>query len=118
MNIVVFGAGGDRDNTKRAIMGKIAENYAQHIFVTSDNPRFEDPDKIIEDIIKGIENKSNVIIELNRAKAIYDAVKLAKSKSNCVVLVLGKGDEENQIIYDQKLPFNDKNIITEILKQF
>lgn len=112
--ICVFGAGGDRDKEKRPLMGHMAELYSKHIIVTSDNPRFEDPDIIIEDILKGIKNQNNTIVEINRKEAIKKAIAMADEKS--VVLVLGKGDESTQIIYDQKLPFSDKQVIEEILQ--
>jgi UDP-N-acetylmuramoyl-L-alanyl-D-glutamate--2,6-diaminopimelate ligase len=109
--ICVFGAGGDRDKAKRPLMGSIAASYSKHIIVTSDNPRFEDPDMIIEDILKGIKNHTSVQVELNRKEAIKKAIAMADE--NSVVLVLGKGDESTQIIYDKKFPFSDKE---EILK--
>ncbi|OUR71335.1 UDP-N-acetylmuramoyl-L-alanyl-D-glutamate--2,6-diaminopimelate ligase [Arcobacter sp. 31_11_sub10_T18] len=112
---VVFGAGGDRDKEKRPLMGRIAFHYAKKIIVTSDNPRFEDPDLIIEDILKGIPNLEKVEVEVNRKLAIKKAIEC--SSENSVILVLGKGDEEYQTIYDKKLPFNDKNIINEVLSQ-
>jgi UDP-N-acetylmuramoyl-L-alanyl-D-glutamate--2,6-diaminopimelate ligase len=111
--ICVFGAGGDRDRTKRPIMGKVASEFCQDIIITSDNPRFEDPDLIVEDILKGITKQHNVTVELNRKKAIQIALDKATNKS--VVLVLGKGDETSQIIYDQKMPFSDKEVILELL---
>ena len=111
--IVVFGAGGDRDKSKRALMGKIASSYAKKIFITSDNPRFEDPDIIVEDILSGITNKANVVVDINRANAIKKAID--SYEENSVILILGKGDEEYQIIYDKKLPFNDKDIVSKIL---
>lgn len=111
--IVVFGAGGDRDKDKRALMGRVAQNYAKHIIVTSDNPRFEDPDLIIEDILHGINDKSKVEVEINRKLAIKKAIELYSE--NSIILVLGKGDEEHQIIYDQKLPFSDKEVINSYL---
>ena len=104
--ICVFGAGGDRDKLKRPLMGTIASKYSKHIIVTSDNPRFEDPDKIIEDILAGIKNHPSVQIEINRKEAIKKAIDMADD--NCVVLVLGKGDESTQIIYDKKFHFSDK----------
>ncbi len=113
--IVVFGAGGDRDRSKRPAMGRVANEYAKYIFVTADNPRYEDPDIICEDIISGIPDKNKMTCNLNRKEAIKDAITKAKEYSNPVVLVLGKGDEENQIIYDQKLPFSDKKVIEELL---
>jgi len=111
--IVVFGAGGDRDQEKRPLMGQVASNFAKTIIVTSDNPRFEDPDLIIEDICKGIKNKDNLMIEINRKEAIKKAINLGKENSNSVVLILGKGDEPYQIIYDKKFPLIDKE---EVLK--
>ena len=113
--IVVFGAGGDRDRTKRPLMGQIAQNLAKHIFITSDNPRFEDPDQIVNDILKGIEQVDEVVVELNRKKAILHAIDFSKTIPNSVVLILGKGDEEYQIIYDQKVPFSDKKIVLDYL---
>lgn len=112
--ICVFGAGGNRDSAKRALMGAVASKYSKHIIVTSDNPRFEDPDLIIEDILKGIKNQANVEVEINRKEAVKKAI--LKADENSVVLVLGKGDEESQIIYDQKLPFSDKEEILKLLK--
>ncbi|NQY24113.1 MAG: UDP-N-acetylmuramoyl-L-alanyl-D-glutamate--2,6-diaminopimelate ligase [Campylobacteraceae bacterium] len=111
--IVVFGAGGDRDQSKRAIMGKMAATYAKHIIITSDNPRFEDPDLIVSDILSGIKNKQNVKIDINRKAAIAKAIALASKDS--VVLVLGKGDESTQTIYDKKFPLLDKKIILDCL---
>ena len=113
--IVVFGAGGNRDRTKRPAMGRVANEYAKHIFITADNPRFEDPDTICEDILSGMNDKEKITLDLNRKSAISQAIQKAKEFKNPVVLVLGKGDEENQIIYDQKLPFSDQKVIMEIL---
>ena len=115
--IVVFGAGGNRDKSKRAIMGKVANEYAKHIIVTADNPRFEDPDIIVDNIVSGVADKDKLEIDLNRKSAISKAIIKSKYKefNNPVVLVLGKGDEENQIIYDQKMPFNDRVAIEDIL---
>ncbi len=111
--LVVFGAGGDRDKTKRPLMGRVASNLAKKIYITSDNPRSEDPDEIIKDILEGIEDKSDVKVEVNRKKAIEMA--LNDQKDDEVVVVLGKGDEAYQIIYDKKLPFDDREVIREIL---
>ena len=110
---VVFGAGGDRDKSKRALMGKIASFNAKNIIITSDNPRFEDPDNIVKDLLSGIKEQSNVIVELNRKEAIKKGLEIIKDDE--VLLVLGKGDEEYQIIYDKKIPFDDEKIINELL---
>lgn len=113
--ICVFGAGGDRDKLKRPLMGLVAARYSKHIIVTSDNPRNEDPDMIIEEIISGIKNHSSVQVEINRKEAIRKAINMANE--NSVVLVLGKGDESTQIIYDKKFPFSDKEEILKILNK-
>jgi UDP-N-acetylmuramoyl-L-alanyl-D-glutamate--2,6-diaminopimelate ligase len=112
--ICVFGAGGDRDKLKRPLMGQIAAMYSKYIIVTSDNPRFEDPDLIIQDILAGIKNHANVQIEINRKEAIKKAIEMANE--NSVILVLGKGDEATQIIYDKKFPFSDKEEILKHIK--
>ena len=112
--VVVFGAGGDRDKLKRPIMGQVAATLAKKVIITSDNPRFEDPDAIIEDILEGIEDKSSVIVEPNRKEAIKKALDIREDGE--VVVILGKGDEEYQIIYDQKLPFDDREAVRELLQ--
>lgn len=112
--LVVFGAGGDRDRAKRPLMGRVASSLAKKIYITSDNPRNEDPQMIVEDILSGIEDKSNVVVELNRKKAIQIA--LEEQEEQEVVVILGKGDESYQIIYDQKFPFDDREVVREILK--
>jgi len=111
--LVVFGAGGDRDKTKRPIMGKVASSLAKKVYITSDNPRYEDPQQIIEDILAGIEDRTNITIELNRKKAIQMA--LDDQEDEDVVVILGKGDENTQIIYDKKFAFDDREVVREIL---
>lgn len=112
--ICVFGAGGNRDALKRPLMGEVAKKYSKHIVVTSDNPRFEEPKKIIEDILNGIDDKSNVIVIEDRKEALKKAISLANDKS--VVLILGKGDERAQIIGDKKFEFSDKDEVLKILE--
>ncbi|EQB39249.1 UDP-N-acetylmuramoylalanyl-D-glutamate--2,6-diaminopimelate ligase [Sulfurimonas hongkongensis] len=112
--LVVFGAGGDRDKSKRALMGRVAASLAKKVYITSDNPRSEDPQSIVDDILKGIEDKSIVSVELNRKKAIEAAI--SEQKADEVVVILGKGDETYQIIYDEKFPFDDREVVREILK--
>lgn len=111
--LVVFGAGGDRDRSKRAMMGRVAASLAKRVYVTSDNPRNEDPQAIVDDILQGIEDRSIVSVELNRKKAIENA--LDDQEETQVVVILGKGDESFQIIYDEKLPFDDREVVREIL---
>lgn len=112
--IVVFGAGGDRDKTKRPLMAKMVEHFTSKIIVTSDNPRTENPNDIINDIMAGFEKKEFVIIEADRKKAIVKALNLAKNGE--YVVILGKGDEEYQEINGVKYPFSDKLIVKEILE--
>lgn len=113
--VVLFGAGGDRDMSKRAKMGAVAQQYAQRIYLTSDNPRNENPDSIIAMILDGISERGKTIVESNRQKAIDLA--LRDLASDEVLLVLGKGDETYQIIGEKKIPFDDREIIREILKR-
>jgi UDP-N-acetylmuramoyl-L-alanyl-D-glutamate--2,6-diaminopimelate ligase len=113
--VVVFGAGGDRDQKKRSPMGAIAKKYAKKIIVTSDNPRFEDPEKIIESIIKGMKDLEGVETILNRREAIKRAIEIREKDE--VILILGKGDESYQIIYDKKFPFDDREVVREILNR-
>lgn len=108
---VVFGAGGDRDKSKRPMMGKVAESLAKKLYITSDNPRFEDPDQIIEDIVSGLKDKRAPYINPNRKETILQALK--EQEADEVLLILGKGDETYQIIYDKKLPFDDREIVRE-----
>ena len=111
--LVVFGAGGDRDTVKRPIMGRVAASLAKKVFITSDNPRHEDPEAIVADILSGIEDRTNVVVELNRRKAIEMA--LDSQEDEEVVVILGKGDENMQIIYDEKFPFDDREVVRELL---
>ena len=112
--LVVFGAGGNRDKTKRPLMGKVAASLATKVYITSDNPRDEDPQAIANDILSGIDNTTKIIVELDRKKAIKIA--LDEQKENQVVVILGKGDENYQIIYDKKFPFDDRDIVRELLE--
>lgn len=112
--VVLFGAGGDRDTTKRPKMGAVADKYAHRIYLTSDNPRSENPDAIIAQIAQGVRDKTKIIIESNRKKAIESAIK--DMCDDEVLLVLGKGDESYQIIGDNTLPFDDREIIKALIQ--
>ncbi len=112
--IVVFGCGGNRDKTKRPKMGCAASKLADYAIITSDNPRFEDPNCIIQDIIKGIK-KQNYEIIVDRKEAIARALKLAQKDDT--ILLAGKGHEDYQIIGDKKIPFSDYLITKKLLKQ-
>lgn len=110
--IVVFGCGGDRDKTKRPVMGKIAVSYADTVYVTSDNPRTEEPEKIINDIVSKLE-KGTYIMQPDRAEAINEA--LNEARTGDTVLIAGKGHEKYQIIKTEKHRFDEREIIRKIL---
>lgn len=101
----VFGCGGDRDRGKRPIMAKIAEQYADKVIVTDDNPRYEDPALIVKDIMQGFENSAIVVVQHDRAKAILETIRLA-GEGDCI-LIAGKGAETYQQIGGEKFPFSD-----------
>jgi len=111
----VFGCGGDRDKTKRPTMGLIADNIADHIIITSDNARSEDPTQIAQDILSGVKNKNKCEIELDRVKAIEKAIHLAQK--NDWVLIAGKGHETEQIIGNQVMHHSDVEcVLAQIMK--
>lgn len=113
--VVVFGAGGNRDKAKRPIMGEVVAKYADVCIVTSDNPRFEDPDQIIEDILVGVKKGNTTYIAVtDRREAIRYALENAKPKDT--ILLAGKGHETYTIIKDRVIPFDEKQIVLDILK--
>jgi len=112
---VVFGAGGDRDRDKRPKMGLAAAKYAKKIYITSDNPRSEKPEDIIEEIASVLDGKEGVAKITDREEAINRAIK--ELKDNEVLLILGKGDEEYIEIERKKLPFNDREVVLKALKK-
>lgn len=111
--IIVFGCGGDRDKSKRSLMGQAAEKYGDRIIVTDDNPRTESRDKIFADIEKGLTKPGNYLIIKDRAEAISEAVRM--SNKGDIVLIAGKGHEDYQIIGTQKIHFNDKEEVSKFL---
>lgn len=110
----VFGCGGDRDKGKRPLMGELAAKYADVIVITSDNPRFEDPEAIIKDILKGISNHDNVMVETDRERAIQNTIKTASH--NDVILIAGKGHENYQETAGVRRPFSDQEVVRKILE--
>lgn len=113
--VTVFGCGGNRDRGKRKKMGQIAQSLSDIVVVTSDNPRNEDPQEIIREILEGIAQKEAVIVEPDRKKAIERAIEIAGPSD--IVLIAGKGHETYQIFSDQKVPFDDREIALEICKK-
>jgi len=110
---VVFGAGGNRDKEKRSRMGAAAGRYANKIYVTSDNPRDEVPEMILEEILVGLRGKENVTATPDRRLAISMA--LDALEPNEVLLILGKGDEDYQEIKGVKYPFDDREVVRALL---
>jgi UDP-N-acetylmuramoyl-L-alanyl-D-glutamate--2,6-diaminopimelate ligase len=113
--LVVFGCGGDRDRTKRPLMGQITSANADVVVCTSDNPRSEDPLAIIEDIKAGLDPNKEIAIEPDRQKAIELA--LSMCRDNDLLIVAGKGHENYQIVGDSRIHFDDREIIENYLRE-
>jgi UDP-N-acetylmuramoyl-L-alanyl-D-glutamate--2,6-diaminopimelate ligase len=112
--IVVFGCGGDRDRAKRPLMGRIATDNADVTFVTSDNPRTEDPATIVDEIFRGVPRDAGAERVIDRRTAIREAV--ASARAGDVVLVAGKGHETGQIVGDRTEPFDDRVVAREAME--
>jgi len=113
--ICVFGCGGDRDRTKRPQMGAIAASIADTVIVTSDNPRTEDPNRILDDVLAGTSGTSATVeSEVDRRKAIERALELARAGD--FVVVAGKGHETYQIFKDRTIHFDDREVVREFLE--
>lgn len=110
----VFGCGGDRDPGKRPQMGTVTEHYADQIIVTDDNPRTEDPQKIICDILAGMEHPERTQVIRERGKAIVQA--LAEAGEGDIVLIAGKGHEDYQLLGTEKIPFSDRAVVRQWLE--
>ena len=111
--VALFGCGGDRDKKKRSQMGKIACQIADYCFITSDNPRTENPQKIIDDILLEIKNEKNYSVIVDRKLAIKKAVNFIQGED--ILLILGKGHEDYQIIGREKINFNEKKIVQQFI---
>jgi UDP-N-acetylmuramoyl-L-alanyl-D-glutamate--2,6-diaminopimelate ligase len=112
--IAIFGCGGDRDKTKRPIMGEIGTNLSDISTITSDNPRTEEPDMIIKDILCGVKKDNYLVVE-NRKEAIRKGIEIAQPGD--VVVIAGKGHEEYQILKTGKIHFDEREIVKEILEE-
>lgn len=110
---VIFGCGGDRDKTKRPIMGKTASTYADHVIITSDNPRSEVPELIIKEVTAGVIDKAKLATIVNREEAIMYT--LNHADKNDIILIAGKGHEAYQQIGAVKHPFSDQEIVKKIM---
>jgi UDP-N-acetylmuramoyl-L-alanyl-D-glutamate--2,6-diaminopimelate ligase len=115
--IVAFGAGGDRDRSKRPLMGAVAARFADVVIVTSDNPRSEEPNAIIDQILEGVgaeRSQGPDEVEPDRARAILDAI--AAARPGDVVVIAGKGHETGQELADRTIPFDDRIVAAEVLE--
>lgn len=114
--VTVFGCGGDRDKTKRPIMGKLAEENSDKVIVTSDNPRSEDPDEIIKDVLEGMKD-SKVPVEAiaDRAKAVEHAILTAQPGD--MILLAGKGHETYQVLKDKTIHLDEREIVADTIKK-
>ena len=110
--ITVFGCGGDRDKEKRADMTRFANEFSDEVILTSDNPRNENPEDIIEDCLKAVEDQSHFRVERDRKKAIQKALEMGAKGD--IVLIAGKGHESYQLIQGKKLPFKDQEVVREL----
>ncbi|MCZ0932346.1 MAG: Mur ligase family protein [Oligoflexia bacterium] len=113
--ILACGCGGDRDKEKRPLMAEKAVNLSDHVFWTTDNPRYEDPEQIAKEALKGLNKLSKITVELDREQAIKKAIRFAR-EGDCV-LIAGKGHEQFQIVKDKKQPFCDKAVALNFLKR-
>ncbi|WWO99377.1 MAG: UDP-N-acetylmuramoyl-L-alanyl-D-glutamate--2,6-diaminopimelate ligase [Candidatus Dasytiphilus stammeri] len=109
----IFGCGGDRDKGKRSIMGRIAEKFSDKLVITSDNPRHEDPNAIIKDILSGLQDIKNVNIMHDRSIAVTHTI--MKAQEDDVILLAGKGHENYQIIGNHRINFSDRTIVSRML---
>ena len=114
--IVVCGCGGDRDKTKRPVMGGMAAKMGDIAIFTSDNPRTEDPEQILREMEEGVEPGDKYLKLADRYEAIKTAVMLAEPRD--IILLAGKGHEDYQIVGTEKLPFNDKAVVKEFFEKF
>lgn len=111
----VFGCGGDRDSGKRPLMGAAAERLADRVIVTDDNPRTEDPERIVGDILAGLQHPDAVAVIRDRRAAILHA--LAAAEAGDIVLISGKGHEDYQIVGVERLPFSDHEVVRKFFRQ-
>lgn len=112
--ITVFGCGGDRDRTKRPLMGRTACQNSDLVFLTNDNPRTEDPRRIFEDIIQGMKGFKNYEVEPDRRRAVFKAVNAARKGD--IVIIAGKGHEQTQKVGHETLPFSDQKTAQEAIR--
>lgn len=114
--LTVFGCGGDRDKSKRPRMAQVSEKYSDHTIVTSDNPRSEEPEQIMREIVAGFSRKNSHTMEVDRRQAIQKAIEMAQPGD--IILIAGKGHETTQIFAHQTIRFDDRLVAKEICDAF
>src|SRR5579872_564393 len=115
--VTLFGCGGDRDRTKRPIMGQVAAELSDFVVLTSDNPRSEDPIDIMNDVLVGLRRKDTpCLVEPDRATAIRRAIEEARPGD--ILILAGKGHETYQVLNDRTIPFDDREVAREVLRSF
>ena len=112
--ITVFGCGGNRDRSKRPIMGEAVARWSDVAVLTSDNPRFEDPEAILKDVLPGLADAREVVVEVDRREATSRALGMLGKKD--ALLIAGKGHEDYQIIQGVKHHYSDQEVVREILR--
>ena len=113
--VALFGCGGDRDRGKRPQMGEVAERLADRVFVTSDNPRSEDPQAIVRDVLDGMQDTAKTHVEVDRRAAIAAAIQ--ELQADDVLVVAGKGHETEQLVGSERLPFDDCQVIRDVAQE-
>ncbi len=113
--ITVFGCGGNRDRRKRPTMGQIATELSDVTIVTSDNPRFEDPDSIIDEVMEGVKPGVAAKREPDRTRAIIMALEMARRRD--YILIAGKGHETYQVVGDQRIPLDDREVVERFIDE-
>jgi UDP-N-acetylmuramoyl-L-alanyl-D-glutamate--2,6-diaminopimelate ligase len=115
--VTLFGCGGDRDRTKRPIMGEVAADLSDFVVLTSDNPRSEDPLDIMNDVLVGLRRKDTpCLAEPDRAAAIRRAIEEARPGD--ILILAGKGHETYQVLKDRTIAFDDREVAREVLRSF
>jgi UDP-N-acetylmuramoyl-L-alanyl-D-glutamate--2,6-diaminopimelate ligase len=113
--ITVFGCGGDRDTAKRPRMGRVAEAWSDQLVITSDNPRSEDPARILQEISRGLARVEEAVFEIDRREAIALAIRMAREGDT--ILIAGKGHETYQELATGKIAFDDRETAREFLRE-
>ncbi|MDP2561457.1 UDP-N-acetylmuramoyl-L-alanyl-D-glutamate--2,6-diaminopimelate ligase [Psychrobium sp. 1_MG-2023] len=114
--VVVFGCGGDRDQTKRPLMARAAEQYADKVYITQDNSRSESPEIIFSHVLAGIQQRDAIVVEYDRVRAVSQAVHAAGSED--IVLLAGKGHEDYQLINGQRISYDERALANELVKAY